>query len=128
MTEYIVDIILVCSYIAVIAVLTLIVVGVCRSVRLHSAVPAVGNGVRSGRIAVGVVVGMAAVFVLSYCFASARPVSVNGVVFEAAVWLRLTDMFIYSSCFLILLAVVLVIFGSSGLNRKWNNRKRRHKA
>ena len=72
------------------------------------------NGVRthqrrhSTRIAYAVAGGTALLLLLTYLLGSTRPLSSNGQIFNDALWLRLADMFIYSSIILIVACSVIV--------------------
>lgn len=50
-----------------------------------------------------------AVMAISYAVASTTPLPINGERFDSPVWLRLTDMFIYTSITLIVLCSAIVI-------------------
>ena len=59
-----------------------------------------------GYITAGVV---AVVLLLTYLLASTQPVVSNGKPFTDTLWLRLTDMFIFSSILLICLCSAIVV-------------------
>lgn len=80
------------------------------------------NGVPSGRIARGVALLLVVTLVVTYALGSSEPLIVNGRVYAESGWLKLTDMFINTSAVLGVVAVAIVVYGVSGLNRK-NNRK-----
>ena len=65
----------------------------------------------------------ALLLVVTWLLGSDRPLVVNGTVFSDAFWLKSTDMLIVSSLILIVVAVALVCFGVTGLNRKIGNGK-----
>jgi len=50
-----------------------------------------------------------AVVAVSYAAASTNPLTINGQPFTSATWLRLTDMFIYSSVTLIILCCAIIV-------------------
>lgn len=76
------------------------------------------NGVPAARITVATWGITAALLIVTFACASTAPIKVNGHDFTEAVWLRLSDMFIYSSAVMILLAVLAVTFGMSGYSRR----------
>lgn len=80
------------------------------------------NGVPSGRIVRGVALLLVVTLVVTYALGSSEPLIVNGKVYAESGWLKLTDMFINTSAVLGVVAVAIVVYGVSGLNRK-NNRK-----
>ncbi len=73
------------------------------------------NGVRthqrrqSTRIGYIIAASVALLLLLTYVFGSTRPLLSNGVVFDNPLWLRLADMFIYSSLILIAVCSVVVV-------------------
>lgn len=84
---------------------------------------AVSNGLPVRRMAWGVLVLVAVVLGLTCLLASTEPLVINGKVFDDSFWLRVSDMLISTSLILILVAVVGVLFGLSGLSRKLRNGK-----
>jgi hypothetical protein len=50
--------------------------------------------------------------------ANTTPIVINGKTYADALWLRVSDMLIYTSLFLIFVAVLGVAFGMSGLSRR----------
>ena len=79
---------------------------------------AVVNRIPVRRIAWGTVALLAVVMAVSYACGSTQPMVVNGQTFVSAFWLRVADMFIYTSAVLIIVASAGVLFGVSGLSRK----------
>ena len=65
-----------------------------------------------------IVVGVAVCLVLTFALADVRPLSINGRLFVDGMWLRVADMLINTSLVLIIVAVLGVVFGVSGLSRK----------
>ena len=65
--------------------------------RLHRSATIVGLAVPAG------------VMAITYALASTTPLTINGQPFTSTVWLRLTDMFIYSSITLIIVCFAIVI-------------------
>lgn len=76
------------------------------------------NGVPAARITVTTWGITIALLIVTFACASTSPIKVNGHDFTEALWLRLSDMFIYSSGIMILLAVLAVAFGMSGYSRR----------
>ena len=60
------------------------------------------NGVPAGKIGWCVAIGLVVCLVLTFLLGSSKPVMTNGTLYTDALWLRLTDMFIYTSILLIL--------------------------
>ena len=76
------------------------------------------NGVPTRGIAWGVWVLLAVTLAATWLFASTRPLSINGSIYDNRFWLRASDMLINSSLVLISVAVMGVLFGMSGLSRR----------
>ena len=60
------------------------------------------NGVPAGRIGWCVAIALVVCLVLTFLLGSSTPVITNGVRFTDVVWLKVTDMFIYTSILLII--------------------------
>ena len=60
------------------------------------------NGVPAGRIGWCVAIGFVVCMVLTFLLGSSQPVITNGQPFADVFWLKVTDMFIYTSILLIL--------------------------
>ena len=56
--------------------------------------------------------------VLTFVLGSTQPLTINGVAFTDAFWLRTSDMLINTSLVLILIAIAAAGFGLSGWARK----------
>ena len=61
--------------------------------------------------------------IVSWLLGSTEPIIVNGRVFADAFWLRISDMFIWSSLVLIVIAVGCTLYGMTGLQRKVKSEK-----
>ena len=59
------------------------------------------NRVPAGRIGWFVILGLAICLVVTFLLGSTSPVVTNGIVYSDRFWLRVTDMFIYTSIVLI---------------------------
>jgi hypothetical protein len=60
------------------------------------------NGVPAGKIGWCVAIGLVACLVVTFLLGSTSPIVTNGTVFSDHFWLKVTDMFIYTSTFLII--------------------------
>jgi len=69
------------------------------------------NGVPAGKIGWCVAIGLVACFAVTFMLGSSRPVVTNGVTFADPFWLKVTDMFIYTTVILIIVCFVSVIIG-----------------
>ena len=59
------------------------------------------NRVPAGRIGWLVILGLVACLVITFLLGSTSPIVTNGIVYSDSFWLRVTDMFIYTSIVLI---------------------------
>lgn len=64
---------------------------------------------QSTRIGYAVAAGVAALLIITYAAASTKAITSNGQLFDNQQWLRLADMFIYSSVILILICSAVVV-------------------
>ena len=74
--------------------------------------------VRVTPLMVGVGAGLLALFALTYLLADTTPLTINGRTFDDVFWLRVSDMLIWTSVVLMLIAALGVIVSTSGLSRK----------
>lgn len=111
------DLVLVLMYLMTAVALGIAVYSVVKGSRMRSSEKVV-NGVPVAKIAWGTIAFVAVSLVATFLVGSSEPLKVNGTLFKDAFWLRLTDMFIYTSLVLIAVAVVAVGYSMSGINRK----------
>ena len=111
------DLVLVLMYLMTAIALGVAVYSVVKGGRTRSSEKIV-NGVPVAKIAWGTVAFVAVLLVVTFIAGSSEPLKVNGTLFSDAFWLRITDMFIYTSLLLIAVAVVAVGYSMSGINRK----------
>lgn len=104
------------------AVLT--AVSVAAGIKAHSAEDVTVSGLPAARIAYTTAGVVAGVLLLTFALGSSTPVQANGMTYDSAVWLRLSDMFIHTSEILIGVAVACVAFGVSGLARRGKSAKK----
>lgn len=76
------------------------------------------NGIPGRRIAMWVVGGTAVLLLVTFLFGSSTPLTIGGHAFESWAWLKLADMFIYTSLVLVLAAVATVVYGNMKYIRK----------
>ena len=75
---------------------------VWKTVRMRTKDDEVINGVPQTRIAWTTAGIFVAILLVTYLLGSSEPLMTNGKVFDSPFWLKLTDMFIYTSVILIL--------------------------
>jgi hypothetical protein len=69
-------------------------------------------------IAYGVAGVLLLIMVLTFLVVSSNPMLINGEWFKDTFWLKLTDMFIFTTIILLVLAAIGVLLGSLGVGRK----------
>ena len=112
-----VDVLLVVLYLLLAAMLGLTAWSVVHSMchRSKEVQPTRMVSVRTTAIIAGSL--LAAVLVLTFVLASTQPLLINGKQFADTLWLRLSDMFIYTTLIMLVVAAVCVAWGS--LHRKF---------
>lgn len=89
-----------------------------RSVRKGGNYTAKENGINSGRISLIVGLSTVAVLLLTFIVGSSSALKVNGHLYANWFWLKTSDMFVWSSGILLVVAVAAVIFGTTRYRRK----------
>lgn len=113
-------------YLLVVAASVVSVCSLIRAVRRRSGEDSVVNNLPAARIK-GCTFGLTALLlIVTFIAGSTEPVTVNGVRYTDALWLRLTDMFLNTSLVLLVLAALGVAFGLSGRSRKIDLKRKRH--
>ncbi|UKK51510.1 hypothetical protein L6472_02650 [Prevotella sp. E13-17] len=74
--------------------------------------------VRVTPLMLGVAAGMLIILTLTYFLADTTPLTINGRTFDDEFWLRVSDMLIWTSVVLMLIAVLGVVISATGLGRK----------
>ena len=82
------------------------------------------NGIPVKRNAYIIVIGTLLLLVCTFLLASSSPMTVNGKEYARVLWLKLSDMFIWTSGILIVVAFITVVFGASRNWRKRNDYQR----
>ena len=96
------DIMLWLMYIAVAAALVVTGLSVLKTLRQRTKDDEIINGVPQTRIAWTVGFIFVAILVVTFLLGSSTPLITNGQLFTSIFWLKVTDMFIYTSIILIL--------------------------
>ena len=81
------------------------------------------NGIPVKRITYLVVIGTILLLIITLLFSSSLPMMINGKQYTDVGWLKIADMFIWSSGLLILISFGAVVFGASRSWRKSGNHK-----
>ena len=77
------------------------------------------RGVPARTIAYGVAGVLLLIMVLTFLVGSSNPMLINGEWFKDTFWLKLTDMFIFTTIILLVLAAIGVALGSAGVGRRF---------
>ncbi len=96
------DVMLGLMYLMVVAALVVTAYSVWHGMRTRRKGDDIINGVPAGRIGWCVAIGFVACLVLTFFLGSSAPIVTNGTRFTDVFWLKLTDMFIYTSILLII--------------------------
>ncbi|MGN0221477.1 MAG: hypothetical protein ACI4BA_05070 [Prevotella sp.] len=118
MAETVVDVFLVLIYVLLAAVQIAVAVSMVHAFKVRGEVDSARNGVPAKAIMWSTAVFFVVLLALTYAVGSANVLQVNGKDYQQEGWLKVTDMFINAAITLVAVAVVLMILGVSGLNRK----------
>lgn len=119
------DVVLWFSYVLMAVAVVLTLVSVVRGICVHAGDDRLSNGIPAARISWGVTMLLAVSLLVTYIFGSSEPLMINGRRFTSVFWLKLTDMFINTSLLLGGMAIAIVGYGMSGLNRRLHGAKKR---
>lgn len=108
-SPFLADLMLGLMYLMLAAALLVTAYSVWHTLRHRQKGDDVINGVPAGRIGWCVVIAVVLCMVVTFLLGSSSPVVTNGQLFTDAFWLRLTDMFIYTSILLIIACFVSAI-------------------
>lgn len=111
------DILLIFLYLLLVVSVIVALFAVMKEYKTRST-ESIVNGIRVGRIVWGTVALLVGSLAVTFLLGSSSPVSVNGKSFTDVFWLKTTDMFIYTTSILIVVAVGAVGFSMSKQNRK----------
>ena len=103
----VVDIILWAVYLLIAAATIASVLSAIHGVRTQGRQVAASRLARRASVAAAIL--PVTVMALTYAAASTTPLTINGKAFTSTLWLRLTDMFIYTSVILIILCFIIVV-------------------
>lgn len=87
-------------------------------VRSHQKTKESTRGVPARAIAYGVAGLLAVVMLITFLLGSSKPMLINSQWFKDVLWLKLTDMFIYTALVMLIVAAIGVVIGASGMMRK----------
>ncbi|MCH5311724.1 MAG: hypothetical protein J1E57_07210 [Prevotella sp.] len=106
-----IDAVLVLMYLMMLAAVAVMVFSIVRSIRLGNKSLSVVNGVPAGRIVGGTVAFTVVLLVITFLAGSSAPLTVNGETYGETLWLKVADMFIFTSSLMFLVAAALIVYG-----------------
>ncbi len=112
------DLLLGYMYLLLAVAVAVAIVSVARGLRMSNKTERVVNGVPAAKIARGAVVLLFGSLAVTLATGSAEPMGINGTQYADTLWLKVSDMFINTSAILLVVAVLAVAYGLSGLNRR----------
>lgn len=115
-----VDIVLICIYLILAASAGVMVFSVVRRMRLGRKMFVHVNGIPAGKIVMSTVLLTLAVLAVTFLAGSGSPLAVNGGTYADALWLRVADMFIFTSLSMIVAAAAVIVYG---IVRRWSDAK-----
>ncbi len=121
-----VDLELWCMYLLLAAAIGVVLWATVRSIRQHDKSDSDHHHVPARKIAIGTALFMVLCLLVCFLTGSTAPLISNGSKFDAAGWLRLSDMFINSSIVLIIVAALCV--GYNWLKAQTRNDRKEHYA
>lgn len=102
----------------VVAALGVAIWAVIRSLRNSKDYAKNENGINAGRIQLCVFIGTVVVLLLTFILGSSSTLRVNGKLYTDWFWLKTSDMFVWSSVILLVLAILAVVFGTTSYRRQ----------
>ena len=110
---------------ALIYILTLLAVdmgvwSLLRTLRVRGKSESIDNNIPIRKISYAVVFTTLGSMLLFFSAGSSQPMTINGVSYTDSFWLKMSDMFVCTSLFMIAAGVGVVIYGATKYNRKKN--------
>ena len=113
-----VDVLLWVVYLLLGVVSGLIIWSSIHSLLCHQKTVEPTRGVPARAIAWGAVALLAITLALTFLLGSSKPMLINNQWLKDVFWLKLADMFIYTTMIMLVIAAIGVVVGSSGIFRK----------
>lgn len=117
------DVLIILMWLMLLVAIALAIFSVVRGKRLDLKQEAVVNGVPEGKIVRFTWLGTLLLVILTFALSSSSPMLVNGEEYIDWLWLKVADMFVYSSIILLVVAIGTVIFGATRYVRKGKQNK-----
>lgn len=117
-----VDIVLASVYLVMAVAVGVLLFSAVYRIRMGEKSPSVVNGIPAGKITLATVIGTIVMLVITFLTGTDNKLTVNGDIYENTLWLKVADMFIFTSLMMFVLAAVIVLYG---VVRRYVNIKRR---
>lgn len=118
MNDILIDIELVVIYLVILVTTVITIWSAIRSLKKHDRSQNIVNNIPVTKIAYGVTALLVVCLLLTFLLGSSKPIQLGEKLYTDSFWLKISDMFIYTSGILIVVAVGCFIYGMSGLSRK----------
>lgn len=105
-------------YLLVIGTVGMVAWTVFRTLKVRGKSDSYDNNIPIKKIGYGVVFGVMALLALSFLVGSSTEMLINGTRYTTFFWLKVSDMFIYTSLVLMVIAIAMVVYGSTKYIRK----------
>lgn len=118
MNDILIDIELVVIYLVIFVTTVITIWSAVRSLKKRDRSQNIVNNIPVTKIAYGVTALLVVCLLLTFILGSSKPIQLGEKHYTDSFWLKISDMFIYTSGILIVVAVGCFIYGMSGLSRK----------
>ena len=91
-----------------------------RTLKVRGKSESIDNNIPIQKISYAVIFTTLGSMLLFFSAGSSQPMTINGVSYTDSFWLKMSDMFVCTSLFMIAAGVGVVIYGATKYNRKKN--------
>lgn len=112
------DVVIVLGYLFITAGVCIALWAVARALRIRGKGESYNNNIPVKKISYSVAIGVLGLLLLTFFIGSSAEMLINGVLFADQFWLKTSDMFIYTSLVLIVVAIGAVIYGATKYTRR----------
>ncbi|MGI6242878.1 MAG: hypothetical protein ACOYJK_05015 [Prevotella sp.] len=112
------DAVIILSYGIIIACIGITVWAMVRALRIRGKGESHDNNIPVKKINYSIVIGVLLLCGLTFLVGSSSDIMINGTRFTDYFWLKASDMFIYTSLILMIIAIAAVIYGATKYTRK----------
>lgn len=112
------DAVIVLGYCLIITGIGITVWSMIRALRIRGKGESYNNNIPVKKINYSVAIGVLLLCVLTFFIGSSSDIVINGTHFTNYFWLKASDMFIYTSLILMIIAIIAVIYGATKYTRR----------